>query len=404
MQNDDENNNRGLPTPPPRGHTLNTDRSAAANIIRDNIERIYAGDDAPHAQAEKEIIAQNQATAEQSPPHIQETTDHNIPQDEAEIHAHVAQQWKHYHTSWQNYYQQYYERYYLNHVSNLQATSTAESTPKKEVIGSATTASNEQDVAVEELRHKLLGTVKERAETVRKSRHFAPIATAVAFALIFLFLQYNRFIFATVEAYVSPGSIDPQSIIIDPDSSTKVGPEPKLSIPKINVDAPVIYGANPADNNDVENKLRDGVVHYPITSASSVPGQNGATVILGHSSNDVFDNGKYKFVFVQLSKLETGDTFYINYQGTRYTYSVTKKEIIDPTEISKVTADPNKPSVILITCEPPGTALKRLLVFADQVSPDPAKASKPSGQSKPPQAASSIGGQGTTFWQNIFGN
>ncbi len=395
MQNNDDNN-RGLPTPPERNHSLNTDRSAAANVIRDDIERIYAGDDAPHAEAEKEIIAQKEVKAPEPKDFPSKTAPDS---SETAIHAQVANQWKQYHTSWQNYYQQYYERYYLHHLSNLEASAPQRTNTPKEAIGS----NSENDQAVDELRNKLLSTVKDRAETVRKSRHFAPIATAVLFAMIFLFLQYNRFLFATVEAYVSPGSINPQNIIIDPNSSTKVGPEPKISIPKINVDAPVVYGANPADNNDVENKLRDGVVHYPITSASSVPGQNGATVILGHSSNDVFDNGKYKFVFVQLNKLEIGDTFYVNYQGTRYTYSVTKKEIIDPTEISKVTADPNKPSIILITCDPPGTALKRLLVFADQISPDPAKASK-AGESKPTQDANSIGGQGTTFFQNIFGN
>jgi sortase A len=225
----------------------------------------------------------------------------------------------------------------------------------------------------------------------------------VVCALLFLFLQYNRFLVATVQAYISPGSINPQNVIVEEGANTPVGPEPKLIIPKINVDAPIIFGVNAADNTAVEDQLRNGVVHYPISSASSQPGQKGATVILGHSSNDVFDNGQYKFIFVQLSKLEVGDNFSINFNGVRYIYSVTSKEIIDPKEVSKVTADPSKPSVILITCDPPGTALKRLLVFAEQVTPNPEKATQPEKTKQTQSQDTSIIGNGSTFLERLFG-
>lgn len=382
--------------PPASTDKPDIDRTAAADIVRDDIERIYGSDQSPHAEAEKEIIAETQAVSG-SPvpePHISQT-DHVL-------EAQTAQSWKQYHTSWQSYYQQYYERYYMHHLHNTLSQQGTPATPQVHP-GLITSSEHENDNrAVGELRDKLLGTVKEQAAVVRKSRHFAPIATAAVFALVFLFLQYNRFMFATVEAYVSPGNIDPQNIIVDPGASLKVGPEPKLIIPKINVDAPTVYGVDSANVDAVENNLRNGVVHYPIANASSNPGQNGATVILGHSSNDVFDNGAYKFVFVQLSKLEKGDTFYINYEGTRYTYSVTKKEIIDPKEINKVTGDPSKPTAILITCEPPGTALKRLLVFADQINPDPAK-SATAPTSDQPAKTTNIAGNAPTFIERIFG-
>ncbi len=367
------------------------DREAAANIIRDDLDRIYSGDDAPHAKAEQEIRAKQEPTPQQTSQQPSATN-----QD----------QWKHYHNSWSSYYQQYYERYYMNHLHH-EKQKVQQATPATQpgVIGSLEPAQiSEEDKAVTELRDQLLTTVKDRAGQVKKSRHYAPIMTAVAFALVFLFLQFNQFMFATVNAYISPGSINPQNIILDPSSGTTVGKEPKLIIPKINVEAPVIYGANPLDDTEVQNKLRDGVVHYPIGNAASVPGQNGATTILGHSSMDVFDDGKYKFVFVQLSKLNTGDNFYVNYQGTRYTYSVTKKEIIDPREIAKVTpTDASKPSAILITCEPPGTALKRLLVFADQVSPDPSKAKEATPNSQQTTSTTSIRGYSPSALERLFG-
>lgn len=394
MQNNDDKNSQ----------TSKSDRDAAANIIRDDLDRIYEGGETPLAQAEKEV----QAASQQVPIEKSPAEDRGEPAQSSVPHAQINEDWKNYHTSWSSYYQQYYERYYMNHLHHMkQKQQTAEpqaSLPSQTGIITSyePPQGSEEDQAVAQLRDQLLGTVKDRAEQVKKSRHYAPIMTAVAFAFIFLFLQYNQFLFATVHAYISPGSIDSQNIIVDPSSSTKVGPEPKLIIPKINVEAPMVYGVDPLNDNLVEDQLRNGVVHYPIANAASVPGQNGATTILGHSSMDVFDDGKYKFVFVQLSKLNKDDNFYINYQGTRYTYNVTKKEIIDPKDIAKVTpTDATKPSVILITCDPPGTALKRLLVFADQVSPDPAKAleADPAKQT----STKSIRGDSPSALERLFG-
>lgn len=377
-----------------------SDHEAAANVIRGDIGRIFDGDATPQAQAEKEIVAENQsAVVPAAQAQVQPVED---TQAQAALDAQMAEQWKQYHTSWQSYYQQYYQRYYHHYLQHIATNANQVQTPASRVIGSLETPEESEDErSINELRDKLLSHVKDRAETVRASRHFAPIATAVLFALVFLFLQYNRFFFATVEAYVSPGNIEPQNIIVDPNSSAKVGPEPKLIIPKINVEAPAVYGVDSSSNDSVINNLRTGVVHYPISNASSLPGQNGANVILGHSSNDVFDSGAFKFVFVQLSKLEKGDTFYINYQGTRYTYSVTSKEIIDPNDVGKVAGDQTKPTAILITCEPPGTALKRLLVFADQISPDPAKSGQAPKSNTP--KATNITGNDPTFVERLFG-
>ncbi|MGI8637876.1 MAG: sortase, partial [Segetibacter sp.] len=318
-------------TTPKNAAELSDDRKAAAGIIQADIDRIYSGEDAPHAEIEKEL--QEEAHQQSAPEEVRSESHGDLTADSQ------AAQWKQYHSSWQSYYQQYYERYYLNnlHQAKKELDNKDDAAAPKQVIGSQQNETDSsEDKAVHELRDQLLDTVKQRAGAVRKSRQFAPIATALVFALVFVFLQYNRFFFATAQAYVSPGSINPQNVIVDPGASTKVGAASKLAIPKINVEAPVIYGVPSSNVNAVESNLHNGVVHYPITSASSLPGQNGPTVILGHSSNDVFDNGNYKFVFVQLKKLQPGDTFSINYKGTRYTYSVKKKEIIDPTQINKV--------------------------------------------------------------------
>ena len=333
---------------------------------------------------------------------------HNEQADhEAETTTAPNSDWKQYHSAWQSYYQQYYERYYLAQLHRRQQTIKPlpqQQQQQQAQVNSAQQPAEEitQDQAVSELRSKLLSEVKERSVKVRKSRHFMPLVAALSVALVFSLLQYNRLMVAQVKAYVSPGSINPQNVILDPTTSTKVGPEPKVIIPKINVDAPVVYDVPSLAENVIQDKLRSGVVHYPIPGANSVPGQVGNTVILGHSSNDVFDDGAYKFVFVQLDKLEKGDTFYLNYQGTRYTYSVTEKRVIDPTEVSQLIIDTNKPIATLVTCTPPGTALKRLVVIAEQISPDPTKATT-SNAAPANSKLPSIAGNSPTLFERLFG-
>ena len=53
MQNNDDKNDQ----------PKKTDQEAAANVIRGNIDRIYSGDDAPHAQAEQESKRNGQREA-----------------------------------------------------------------------------------------------------------------------------------------------------------------------------------------------------------------------------------------------------------------------------------------------------------------------------------------------------
>ena len=260
-----------------------------------------------------------------------------------------------------------------------------------------------QDEAVDDIRNDLLSRVKSHSSSIRKNRHFVPIMSALVVMLLFLFLQYNRVMVGQVRAYVSPGSISAENVLLDTTNTAPVGNEPRMIIPKINVDAPVVYGLDSVAEGPVQNALKDGIVHYPIPGANSVPGQKGNSVFLGHSSNDVFDDGNYKFVFVQLEKIKEGDTFYINYEGTRYIYSVTETETILPTEVSKLIRPSDKPTVTLITCTPVGTAEKRFLVHADQISPDPSSASAATNENTPAEPPV-ITGNSPTLFERLFGS
>ena len=230
-----------------------------------------------------------------------------------------------------------------------------------------------------------------------------PIVCAIIVGLLFLALQFNRLLVAQVEAYISPGStVDlSNTVIVDPSTGANVGNDSRLIIPKINVSAPVIYSTTTVDENTIEKSLEGGVVHYNLPGANSVPGQAGNGVILGHSSNDVFDPGNYKFVFVLLDRLQNGDLFYMNYQGKRYVYKVTDKKIIKPTDWKVLLQNDGKPTIVLVTCTPAGTALNRLLVYGEQISPDPSTASAAPSNTQDANPAE-IPGNSQTFFERLY--
>ncbi|MFZ3009721.1 MAG: sortase [Candidatus Microsaccharimonas sp.] len=404
-----------LPTAPSRGSTSpptrdETQNQAATNVIRSQISALYgARRDYGRRTNEKngESPEPTQATQPTVSPQIEDTNPyerthnpHPSPQ---------ADQWKEYHTAWQNYYQKYYESYYTHQVS--QATADHKQSPEDRYFvqqldqpteAQQTAEELSSDQALLELRQKLLGRVQESASKIRHSRHFIPITAALLVVLIFIFLQYNRVFIGTVQAYVSPGSINPQNIVIDPNADVVVTNDPRLIIPKINVDVPVMYDVG-SDYDSQMKAMETGVAHFSIPGASSHPGEIGNTAIAGHSSNDLFDSGNYKFIFAQLEKLVPGDSIYANYNGKRYTYVITKTEVVKPNEVNKLVYPADKPMLTLITCTPLGTATNRLLVTAEQISPDPASATVAPEGSGQASETTSIPGNSPTLLERLFG-
>ena len=438
----DPRTNRPTPNAAPTAASSDSTRSATMNVLRTQIDSLYG--DQPVASSTDSTPAAETAYAPTANPtvaagHTTKDTINDSPYDR--VHADrpqpQADQWKAYHTAWQNYYQKYYEAYYA--YQNQQQEKQREDAIKQTLSQQLAATSNERapgaegaaentnaffsasaaspiahtvpdsesftkDRALAELRQKLRNTVQQRATKIRKSRHFIPIAAALSVVLVFLFLQYNSIIFGAAYAYIAPGAIDPQNIVVEPNADATVSADPRLIIPKINVDVPVSYDIG-SDYTSQMNAMQNGLAHFAIPGANSHPGQVGNTVLSGHSSNDLFDKGDYKFIFAQLDKLEKGDTIYANYKSKRYTYVVTKKEVVKPTEVSKLVYQTSLPVMTLITCTPLGTSLNRLLVTAEQVSPDPAEAtaaSTDSGSSSP--ASTTIpGASSPTVIERLFG-
>jgi sortase A len=396
------------PSLPPVPPAKDDSQEHTANLVRNQIDQIFGADGKPnaslsHTSHSKPMIDQPAPTAEPelAPAQVEPT---------APAAADVESAHRRYHSSWQEYYQKYYEKYYIQAMEqqnqaynqqlatiHLSAQDAAKHATKAVEDGTLT-----QKEAMSEMRQDILSKVKQGATKVRKSRHFIPAICAIVVILASVFIQYNGLIFAQVQSFISPGSTSGQDIIVGTGNDQPIGPEPRVIIPKINVNAPVVYGLTDLSEQSSQAALQHGVIHYPIAGASAHPGQNGNTVFLGHSSSDFFKPGDYKFIFVQLNRLAAGDLFYLDYEGKRYTYSVRETKIIAPNEVSSLAIGDDKPYATLITCDPPGTARNRLVVIADQIAPDPSEATTAQSDSSA-TVQGDIAGNPPTLFEQIFG-
>lgn len=347
------------------------DDNQAANLIRQKLERLYQ---------EEPSVTEEMAEAEGA---RHRSKHQRFMYDLSHSGKNLAQ----IQTEWHNYYvslpdsekhlvwREFYDERNRRSSTNVQPTVTeAESIPKPPEQPISHTYQGQRP----RLQDRSLATIKQQiiqrvlTQTKAKSTHARSLMFGLACGsvviLLFLFGLFNeRFI----APFITPSRhISNTPIIIDP-ANTKAGPEPELIIPKINAELPVVYTESSIEEASIQRALESGVVHYATTSN---PGEKGNGAIFGHSSNNIFNRGKFKFAFVMLKRLEIGDTFILQKNSKRYVYRVYEKKIVSPEEVSVLGDQPGKAATFsLITCDPPGTSLKRLVVIGEQISPSPAK-------------------------------
>lgn len=133
-----------------------------------------------------------------------------------------------------------------------------------------------------------------------------------------------------------------------------------ITIPKIKAQAPMIFNVDPWQENIYQNVLKKGVAH---AKGTSLPGEKGRAFIFAHSSGNPLDITRYNTVFLKLGELKIGDTIEIKRSNKIYKYKVTQTKIVWPNEVNYL-KDTKSDGIVVQTCWPIGTALKRLLVFA----------------------------------------
>ena len=140
-----------------------------------------------------------------------------------------------------------------------------------------------------------------------------------------------------------------------------VDPDFSIVIPKIAANAKVLPNIDAAEEKVYLQALQKGVAH---AQGTAFPGEGGHIFLFAHSTDYFWNVGSYNAVFYLLYKLEQNDEVNLFYKGQRYVYKVIGKEIVDPKQVEYLTRKSNREFLTLQTCWPPGTTLKRLLVFA----------------------------------------
>lgn len=140
--------------------------------------------------------------------------------------------------------------------------------------------------------------------------------------------------------------------------------ENSLEIPKIGISAPIVLGAT-TDPIKLKGELDKGVVLYP---NSVLPGEEGQTVLLGHSAPAGWPKIKHDWVFSEINNLEQGDFIYLYYNNKKYNYRIETKGILERGEEIPQEGLTNYDRVlVLVSCWPPGKDYKRIFVGAKMI-------------------------------------
>jgi sortase A len=113
----------------------------------------------------------------------------------------------------------------------------------------------------------------------------------------------------------------------------------------------------------VDFNLSKHLVQYFSTSKSPI--EHGTSVIFGHSTlPQWFDPKNYMAVFAHMHLLKNGDEILLTVNGHDYHYKVFSISILDSNDPNIFSQAYDNSYVTLVTCTPPGTTWKRLVVRA----------------------------------------
>lgn len=135
-------------------------------------------------------------------------------------------------------------------------------------------------------------------------------------------------------------------------------------IPKVNAKANIVPNVSTQEKSEYEKALMEGVAH---ARGTYFPGQGKNIFLFAHSTDSPLNFSRYNAVFYLLGKLEKGDQFVIYFLDKKYQYEIVEKIIASASDTSWIYRDFGFETVILQTCDPPGTTIRRLLVLAKPV-------------------------------------
>lgn len=178
----------------------------------------------------------------------------------------------------------------------------------------------------------------------------------IIFSVAIIIFTYFPVVKSEIAYQLTPQNLSQLQIL-----PTPVSTEFSLIIPKIGVNTPVIKDVDPQNSSQYQSALSRGLAH---ARGSSFPGLGSNVFIFAHSANSWYQANRYNAVFYLIDKLGVGDTVISYYQNHPYYYSVTEKKIVNSQSVEYISPPTSASTLTLMTCWPPGTTLRRLLIIA----------------------------------------
>jgi sortase A len=167
-------------------------------------------------------------------------------------------------------------------------------------------------------------------------------------------------------APAEPAPAEPAPVAVAPSSAFAFIHIPRLAPGYVK---PIVEGVTPGD-------LAKGIGHYPTTV---LPGAVGNFALAGHRAT----NGE---PFRDLDKLRAGDLVFIETADTWYTYTMSRSEIVKPTQTDvllpvprQAGVSPTQPLITLTTCNPRWASTERLIWYGSLSGTQPKSAGPPPG-------------------------
>lgn len=180
--------------------------------------------------------------------------------------------------------------------------------------------------------------------------------------------EYGPLLVAETRYIIKQSAPAPVQQLFFSEMTTQKPPEPVdaefgIMIPKIEANAPIVAEVDPYDSNIYQRELTKGVAH---AKGTGFPGDNKTMFLFAHASGDIAMARRYNSIFYLLNKMEPSDEITIYYRGAPYTYQVSQVKTVNPDAVDYLENN-SEADLILMTCTPPGTTWKRLLVLAKLV-------------------------------------
>jgi len=137
-----------------------------------------------------------------------------------------------------------------------------------------------------------------------------------------------------------------------------------IIIPQLGINAKVVAAVDLSDEEAMQKALKEGVIQ---AQGGASPGQGGTTYIFGHSTDSPLHIELYNAIFYPLKDIKENEEVIVIYKGRPYTYKVEEKKIIAADNIQYLTNFSGEEKLVLLTCWPPGTTIKRLLIIATRI-------------------------------------